>query len=55
MGEKGNMVRGRAYAGAVRPVALIPEGTFTHYFAVRVGFFVRGDVSCAAAAVGDWF
>lgn len=44
---------GKAYASAVRAIALVARRTFTHDAAVGVGGFVGGDVAGAAAAVGD--
>ncbi len=44
---------GGAYASAVRAIALVARGAFADDAAVGVGGFVWGDVSGAAAAVGD--
>ena len=42
-----------AYTTAIRAIALVAYGTFTHDPAVGVGGFIRDDVAGAAAAVGD--
>lgn len=49
---KGGKGKG-AYATAIRAIALVAYGAFTHDSAVSVGGFVRDDIAGAAAAVGD--